>query len=293
MTTSVAVADSDDPTMVELTVVNWFNKSLVAGSNVYDNKTDTIKFCQRVELYQSLNNGDYYVIAQQLTNVAIAFNLTASFTFGLELDGADVNEANRTANLDGFISAIHCDGSEEMRKVPAGTKIKPNDYLDVCVLSSSPDFEIDEIASMTIQGRKPDGSDGSLAVVAGGRPSIPAITYFRHRNATGVAVRTRVPINAFGFELENAAIDVVGSVALRLKDERRRLVGGARPANRDLQAAADEGVASFDLSVSIEPGESSVGDGFSVVASSARVASGRGSLAVLGALLASALAFVG
>ena len=97
---------------------------------------------------QYLDDGSVFVMAQQLTNVAVAFNLTAGFTIDIDLEEAEVNEANGTANLDSFISAIHCDGSEEMNELPVGTKIKPNDELDICVLSSATDVEIEEIASM-------------------------------------------------------------------------------------------------------------------------------------------------
>ena len=141
----------------------------------------------------------------------------------------------------------------------------------------------------TIQGKKPDETDNSLAVIANGNISIPAITYYTHENATSVAVRTRVPSSAFGFEADNAVIKVVGSVILKLVGA-RRLADKSGSANRDLQAAAtDEDIASFDLSVSLEPEESSVGV---VTASSAKDGPGHEGLAVLAALLASALAFV-
>ena len=98
-----------------------------------------------------------------------------------------------------------------------------------------------------------------------------------------------MPSSAFGFEADNAVIKVVGSVILKLVGA-RRLADKSGSANRDLQAAAtDEDIASFDLSVSLEPEESSVGV---VTASSAKDGPGHEGLAVLAALLASALAFV-
>ena len=103
----------------------------------------------------------------------------------------------------------------------------------------------------------------------------------------------REPTNGFDFEAENAFISVVGSVTLNLKGGRRRLADGAGSANRDLQAAAaDEDIASFELSVSLEPKESSVGDGFVVTASSVKDGPGHEGLAVLATLLASALVFI-
>ena len=166
-------------------------------------------------------------------------------------------------------------------------------FVSLVPLARIPLTTVSSPALQTIQGKKPDGTDSSLAVVADGSPSIPAITYYTHQTATGIVVRTRVPTNGFDFEAENAFISVVGSVTLNLKGGRRRLADGAGSANRDLQAAAaDEDIASFELSVSLEPKESSVGDGFVVTASSVKDGPGHEGLAVLATLLASALVFI-
>ena len=145
VTTTENVTDADDATLDLLTIRHIFNMSRLATSKLFDNGTDTVQFCQDVGLYH-VESGKNYLITQLLTNVSIILNLTSGFSTAVVLDEGTVGAANETVELQDFVTAFHCDGAVDKRLVDA--KLKPNEVLNVCVVSTSADVEIESLETM-------------------------------------------------------------------------------------------------------------------------------------------------
>ena len=73
-------------------------------------------------------------------------NLTSGFSTAVELDEGRVGAANKTVELRDFVTAFHCDGAVDKPLVAA--KLKPNEVLSVCVVSTSVDVEIESLDTM-------------------------------------------------------------------------------------------------------------------------------------------------
>ncbi len=112
--------------------------------------------------------------------------------------------------------------------------------------------------------------------MANGHSSLPAITSFRFVNRTSFVLSTRIPVNLFDFQAENAFINVEGSITLDLKGSaksRQLQVVGVESKHRQLQSnGAIEDKASFGVSINLKPGEFSGEGKLPVVMSASKAA---------------------
>jgi len=253
------IMDSANPLMSTLELGYDVNKSLIATSNIWNDTTSQMKFCQVLQLVQNSSQmEDDLVIIEDIRDVTIGINSFLNFSLGVDLVGATVNAVNQTTSLADFFSAYICSGDDAMEEVGEDFELEPNEDLYVCFMSKSIDVEISKVTSMVIEGTDASGSITELSVVADGEASIKSITSLRYRNATSAICTTRVPINMFDYELADAKITIKGSVAMNLQgnaEERKLLIEDqVSTKNRDLQQldnAMDE-EAQFGISVNLK-----------------------------------------
>jgi len=263
---------SNEP-MSTLSIDYDINKTLITGSDFWNNETNKIELCQVVQLTENNPNAenveDYFVITEDIRNITITFDLSANFTAIVELDAGTINSANETTSVEGYIKAFHCDEDE---KELIDVKLVPNDQFNVCITSKDDDVEIANVDSMTIKGTNSAGGESKLAVIGdpNGSVLIPSITSRDYRSATMVLIKTRVPTNLFNYEAEGAKIEVIGSLTIQLKGSRvRKLklddgVSGGVGTNRKLQGDASEQEATFDLAIKLDPGVSGNEEGITM-----------------------------
>jgi len=264
-----------------------FNKTLIAGSDYWNNVTKSIELCQVVQLVHETTSGLAMVIQEDMRNVTIDFTLFANFTIDVNFTGADIQAVNDTTDLSGYITAFHCDGEDAMNELQAGTKLRPNDVLNVCIVSSSTDVEIARVTTMVIKGFAPGGVPNELPVLVNSGAAIPAITSSRFVNATSFVLSTRVPVNSFDYEVADAFIDIEGSLIMNFRGSSgsRTLMASAVPKLRNLQTMLNKGEGSFELSINLEP-ESEIQDKIALVTSESKSVSFIGTLATIGTALA-------
>ena len=135
--------------MSKLTLTYDFNNTALARSNIWNNEASKIELCQVVQLTYDTQepNTDPLVIVEDIRNVTIDFDLFANFTIdgNITLAAATINANNATTDVDSYVDAFRCDGTE-MNKVDID--LKPNDELFVCIQSTSADIEIAKLDSM-------------------------------------------------------------------------------------------------------------------------------------------------
>ena len=155
-----------------------------------------------------------------------------------------------------------------MNKMQDEIKLKPNDKLGICIVSSSAAVEIVTVNSMVslqsvmhvvlslsillsallsiqiVKGKHSLDRPVELKAMTDGSPSIPAITSFRFVNRTSFVLSPRIPVNYFNFQADSAFINVEGSLTMDLKR-------GANPANSNLLMLSPR-IANFNLMMQLK-----------------------------------------
>jgi len=253
------ITESANPLISTLELGYDVNKSLIATSNIWNDTTSQIKFCQVLQLVEEASQMEEdLVIVEDIRDVTIGINSFLNFSLGVDLVEAIVYAVNQTSSLADFIYAYICSGDDAMKGFDEDFELEPNENLNVCFMSKSTNVEISKVTSMVIEGTDASGSTTELPVVAGGKASITSITSLRYGNATSAICTTRAPINMFDYERADAKITIKGSVAMNLQgnaEERKLLIEDqVSTKNRHLQQlgnAMDE-EAQFGISVNLK-----------------------------------------
>jgi len=253
------ITESANPLMSTLELGYDVNKSLIATSNIWNDTTSQIKFCQVLQLVEEASQMEEdLVIVEDIRDVTIGINSFLNFSLGVDLAGAIVYAVNQTTSLANFIYAYICSGDDTMKGIDEDFELEPNEDLHVCFMSKSINVEISKVTSMVIEGTDSSGNTMELPVVADGKASITSITSLRYGNATSAICTTRVPINMFDYERPDASIIIKGSVTMNLQgnvEERKLLIEDkVSTNNRDLQQLenAMDKEAQFDISVNLK-----------------------------------------
>jgi len=138
VTTTDSTTDSTTALYDNLNIFHRFNKTLIAGSNIWFNETNEIRLCQVIEMIET-HNGEVYTITQNLRNITVEFNLTTEFEVDVDLTGATILAESANTTLDGYITATYCDENRAVVTAP----LAPNEKLHICVDSSSTADEAD------------------------------------------------------------------------------------------------------------------------------------------------------
>ena len=146
--TKKANTKSQKPGVNTFTLRYNFNKSLISTSDFWNNVTNSIVLCQVVQQVQKRNASTALVIQEDKMNITVDFDLFGNFTTKVDLKEGEISAANSTSEFDSYITAYRCNGEEDMNKMQAEIKLKPNDELGICIVSSSAAVEIAEVASM-------------------------------------------------------------------------------------------------------------------------------------------------
>ncbi len=104
--------------------------------------------CQVVQQAQKRNASAALAIQVYKTTITVDFDLFGNFTTKVDLKEGETSAASSTSEFDSYITAYHCDGEDDMNEVQAEIKLKPNDKLGICIVSSSAAVEIAKVTSM-------------------------------------------------------------------------------------------------------------------------------------------------
>jgi len=244
-----STVNSDQPSMETLIVKYDFDKSLLAGSNIWNDTTSMIDVCQITQL---IIPDPLMVIAEDIRDLNIDFDMTVAFSVGVVLAPATVNSVNETTDLASYVEAYQCGGIGTSN---LASNLSPNSLLHLCIKSKSTDIEIESLDTMVIKGFDVQGVPSTLPVITSGTPLYSSITSIEYEPAgSEVSVATRVPISLFDYDALEASISIGGEVEMRLmgskKAARRLKMGGGRA----LQVTAGESEeVAFDLNIKLRP----------------------------------------
>ncbi len=183
--------------------------------NIYDDLTDTVAICLKVDLFSGSN-----VIKTDERDVAINLDFGNNFT---AIADANLNQTSMGSNTDStkvqdYIEACTCDGASTFN---CNTdSLSPDDYLNVCIKSRSAEMEIDYLDELTMTSN----DDGDKLVIVGKATlqdsTISSATKVPAKN--GVHVASVIPSKFFSYSATSSA-KVTGVVYLKLQGSRRRL----------------------------------------------------------------------
>lgn len=244
-----STVDSDQPSMETLIVKYDFDKSSLAGSNIWNDTTSMVEVCQITQL---IIPDPLMIITEDIRDLNIDFDMTVAFSVGADLAPATVNAVNDTTDLASYVEAYQCGG---MGTSNMTADLAPNSVLHLCIKSKSTDIEIESLDTMVIKGFDTQDAASTLPIITSGTPSYSSITSIEYEPAGGeVSVTTRVPIGLFNYDALEASISIGGEVEMRLtgsKETARRLgMGGGRALQ--VTAGETEEVA-FDLNIKLRP----------------------------------------
>ena len=130
-----------------LTLGYSLNKSAIANSSIWNSTLGQLGLCQKVQLVTVANNNTpLFVIIENIREIVVDFNLLASFqVLDTALGPATINTGNGTTNVDSYVQACQCSGTNYTCNNDA---LVPNTELVVCIYSTSTDVGIDYINRM-------------------------------------------------------------------------------------------------------------------------------------------------
>lgn len=246
-------AISGNDTYSLLILSNSIDKSNIANSSIWNATSSQIELCQKVQLYlnSTVTGGEDYVLAEDIREIDIGFDLSADFSTTGELGAATINDAKSNTTVASYVDACQC-SVDSFDCINSPSALVPNTELIVCIYSTSSEVLIKTLESMII---KQKNSTTSLDVVTKGDVVFKSITSEKSvsnvnpAGGNGVRVTTRVPTNVFDFETAGTKIEVSGGLIMELAGSNtagRKLVA-------DVAAISDgNGDASFELEVSLQ-----------------------------------------
>ena len=258
-------------------------KNATVLSNIYYVKAGddekTLNLCIQVELIDS--NGAQ--VKENKTDISVEFNFENNFTIApIKLNQVNVGSDETTSNVEGYVQVCTCENKEGYNCNE--NSLGKDDYLNVCIQSTSPDMEIHYLDSIEMSQAE---TGEKLVIVEDAvlkSDEISSMTLAPSWN--GVHVATVVPSRFFSYEKESTAT-VSGVVFLKLagsSSTRRRVAveilantetgagtrlpsgagaSGARALQQEGQDVVDEESA-FTIDVKLKKDEPGLVDGDNV-----------------------------
>ena len=137
-----------DVTHDSLSLAYDIKKSDLPGSNIWNNVTTKIEFCQIVRMIiPETDDHPKMVIESDKRIMTIDFDMTVDFEISDSSLGAGTVEAGAdSASVASYVEACKCDGTESFNC--DSNALLPNDDLHICVRSTAPDVRVDFLDSL-------------------------------------------------------------------------------------------------------------------------------------------------
>jgi len=189
----------------ELVLGYNFNKSQIAGSNIWNATTGEIEVCQVVQSILPPN----MVIKEDKRVLTIDFDLNVEYNIsGVGLAPETINANDTDSDVDSYIESCKC--SKDSYACTTDP-VAPNEQIYLCIYSKSAVVGITELVSMTIDqtSTKSPGTVGTIQVIVGGDVVFTEITKETECAAgacgnaiegEGRKVSTYLPIDLFDYE---------------------------------------------------------------------------------------------
>eukprot|EP00984_Skeletonema_dohrnii_P005318 scaffold1868_cov139-Skeletonema_dohrnii-CCMP3373.AAC.8 len=171
------------------------------------------------ELSTSIDEGSFTDLIQEIATEEGVTELESAAATSVEATTPEVEQigySSTTARVENYIEACTCDG--ETNFVCNTNLLGKDDFLNVCIKSTSTDMEIDDLENITMTQ---DGNE--FVIVQDGAlqdATISSKTKVALQN--GMHIATVIPADFFSYD-SNTAAQVDGVVYLKLANSRRRL----------------------------------------------------------------------
>jgi hypothetical protein len=195
-----------------LDVLLDLDKSTIATSNLWNQLSNKIELCIRLQLLSGSN-----VIKEDARDIDIAFDYQIDFSSNEgSLKQASLSSGSSTTTVDNYVQACTCDN---VSSFTCNTDaLGPNSLLNICVKSISSDMEIDYLNDLKMT----QGAEELVIVETNDLQdsAISSMTMVPAKN--GVHVASVIPSRFFSYTGTSNAV-VTGVVYLKLAGSRRRL----------------------------------------------------------------------
>jgi hypothetical protein len=195
-----------------LDVLLDLDKSTIATSNLWNQLSNKIELCIRLQLLSGSN-----VIKEDARDIYIAFDYQIDFSSNEgSLKQASLSSGSSTTTVDNYVQACTCDNASSF--TCNTDALGPNSLLNICVKSISSDMEIDYLNDLKMT----QGAEELVIVETNDLQdsAISSMTMLPARN--GVHVASVIPSRFFSYTGTSNAV-VSGVVYLKLAGSRRRL----------------------------------------------------------------------
>lgn len=273
-----------DSTHNLLSVHHSMDISDISNSSIWNDTSKEIEVCQVTSLVLPANESGSMgkmVFAEDVRQISVVFDLTSQFNLTTGLAAATIFNETSTTDVSSYVKAYKCTSSNSFTEDDSA--LAPNQELFVCVVSTAPEVNVEELTSMTVTQQ--GNPDSDLKVIQSGSAYISSITSIQYDSVeNGVVVGTRLPINTFNYA-DDASISIQGQIQMKLAD------GSASRKLRVLSGAEIEGdeKAAYELEINLQEGKA-VADDVSVMENSATVVFALNKAFALAAALAFAFA---
>lgn len=171
------------------------------------------------ELSTAIGGGSFTQSIQEIATEGGVTELDSAVATSVEISTPEVEQigySSTTARVENYIEACTCDGATNF--VCNTNLLGKDDFLNVCIKSTSTDMEIDDLENITMTQ---DGNE--FVIVQGGAlqdATISSKTKVTLQN--GMHIATVIPADFFSYD-SNTTAQVDGVVYLKLANSRRRL----------------------------------------------------------------------
>ena len=206
--------DNETKVLSEVTISQYCNGTNDCGSEAFGS-FETFK----TELLTSIGDGSFTESIQEIAIEGGVTELDSAVATSVEISTPEVEQigySSTTARVENYIEACTCDGATNF--VCNTNLLGKDDFLNVCIKSTSTDVEIDDLENITMTQ---DGNE--FVIVQGGAlqdATISSKTKVALQN--GMHIATVIPADFFSYDSTTTA-QVAGVVYLKLANSRRRL----------------------------------------------------------------------
>ena len=124
-----------------------FNKTAIATSSIWNATTSKIEVCQRVKLYvPAAGSMGMLVVAEDIHKIDISFDFSVNFNLTNDLGAGEVGNETAATDVTSYVDAFKC--SDMVNFVKDDSALIPNDELYICIISTSPDINVDTLQTM-------------------------------------------------------------------------------------------------------------------------------------------------
>ncbi len=206
-----------DSSLENLEVLLDLDMNTIASSNIWDESTNSVVICVMIQLLSGSN-----VIKTDARDVGINLDFGNNFTAiaDANLDQTSIGSNTDSTKVENYIEACTCDDAESF--TCNTNPLSPDDYLNVCVRSSSEEMEIDYLLDNLIMTSNDDDTQQLVIVQNKALVDSTISSKTKALQKNGVHVASVIPSRFFSYSATSSA-KVNGVVYLKLKGSRRRL----------------------------------------------------------------------